>query len=84
MNYTFFQQPLNLTKENASIYALGVNMTQSRQPAPEFPFKGLAHANCLISIAIWCHRCPIFGLAEPLPGQRKLFRFADLWFSRWE
>ena len=40
MNYTFFQQPLNLTKGNASIYALGVNMTQSRQPAPEFPFKG--------------------------------------------
>ena len=40
MNYTFFQQPLNLTKGNATIYALGVNMTQSRQPAPECPFKG--------------------------------------------
>jgi uncharacterized repeat protein (TIGR01451 family) len=47
MNWTAYQVPLNLDFGNLTIYAMGVNMTMSRQPAPECPYHGWHKANAL-------------------------------------
>lgn len=40
MNWTTYQQPLNFSAGNLTLYAAGVNMTQSRLPAPGRPYHG--------------------------------------------
>jgi hypothetical protein len=46
-NYLFFQEPFNLSNGNLTLYAVGVNMTLSRHPAPACPYKGWPKPNAL-------------------------------------
>jgi hypothetical protein len=67
MNYLVFQKPLNLTKANATIYAIGVNMTRSRQPRPECPFSGWPKSMALSQL--------LFGITD---GQSAIWQTLSL------
>jgi hypothetical protein len=40
MNWNTYPEPINLSAGNITFYAAGVNMTQSRLPAPTCPYSG--------------------------------------------
>ncbi len=47
MNWATYQEPINLSAGNITLYAAGVNMTQSRLPAPTCPYSGWQQPDAL-------------------------------------